>query len=82
MEYELLLKLVMNVGAPVGICFYTLWGVNNTLKKQDETFKELAKVLDTFTKEIERRDFEHAHKLERLEEKVRELTVKVNHWKE
>ncbi len=84
MEYELLIKLIMNVGAPVGICFYTLYGVNNTLKEQDKTFKELAKVLDIFTKEIERRDFEHSHKIERLEEKVRDLTAKVNeiHWKE
>ena len=85
MEYELLLKLIMNVGAPVGICFYTLYGVNNTLKEQDKTFKELAKVLDIFTKEIERRDMEHSHKIERLEEKVRDLTAKVNdfsHWKE
>lgn len=84
MEYELLIKLIMNVGAPVGICFYTLYGVNNTLREQDKTFKELAKVLDIFTKEIERRDFEHSHKIERLEEKVRDLTAKVNeiHWKE
>lgn len=84
MEYELLLKLIMNVGAPVGICFYTLYGVNNTLKEQEKTFKELAKVLDIFTKEIERRDMEHSHKIERLEEKVRDLTAKVNsfHWKE
>lgn len=77
MEGELLLKLLMNVGAPVGICFYTLYGVNNTLKEQDKTFKELAKVMDIFTKEIERRDYEHATKIERLEEKVRELTFKV-----
>ena len=84
MESELLLKLFMNVGAPVGICLYTLYGVNETLKKQDATFKELAKVLDIFTKEIERRDIEHSHKIERLEEKVRDLTAKVNgfHWKE
>ena len=78
MEGELLLKLLMNVGAPVAICFYTLYGVNHTLKEQDKTFKELAKVLDMFTKEIERRDFEHSHKIERLEEKVRDLTAKVN----
>ena len=77
MDGELLLKLLMNVGAPAVICLYTLYGVNNTLKKQDETFKELAKVLDIFTKEIERRDNEHLHKIERLEEKVRELTFKV-----
>ena len=77
MDGDFLLKLLMNVGAPVGICFYTLYGVNNTLKEQDKTFKELAKVLDIFTKEIERRDFEHSHKIERLEEKVRELTFKV-----
>lgn len=77
MEGELLLKLLMNVGAPVGICFYTLYGVNNTLKEQDKTFKELAKVLDIFTKEIERRDFEHSRKIERLEEKVRDLSFKV-----
>lgn len=84
MEGELLLKLLMNVGAPVGICFYTLYGVNNTLKEQDKTFKELAKVMDIFTKEIERRDFEHAHKIERLEEQVRELSFKINgyQWKE
>ena len=77
MEGELLLKLLMNVGAPVGICFYTLYGVNNTLKEQDKTFKELAKVLDIFTKEIERRDFEHAHKIEKLEEQLRMLSYKV-----
>ena len=78
MEGELLFKLLMNVGAPVGICFYTLYGVNNTLKEQDKTFKELTKVLDIFTKEIERRDHEHSLKIERLEEKVRELTFKIN----
>ena len=78
MEGELLLNLLMNVGAPVGICFYILYCVNNTLKEQDKTFKELAKVMDIFTKEIERRDFEHAHKIERLEEQVRELSFKIN----
>ena len=78
MEGELLLKLLMNVGAPVGICFYTLYGVNNTLKEQDKTFKELTKVMDIFTKESERRDHEHSLKIERLEEKVRELTFKVD----
>ena len=77
MDGDFLLKLLMNVGAPAVICLYTLHGVNNTLKKQDETFQELAKVLDIFTKEIERRDYEHLHKLERLEDKVRELTAKV-----
>ncbi len=76
MEGELLLKLLMNVGAPVGICFYTLYGVNNTLKEQDKTFKELAKVLDIFTKEIERRDSEHSHKIEKLEEQLRVLSLK------
>lgn len=62
MDGDRLLKLLMNVGAPVVICFYTLYGVNNTLKEQDKTFKELAKVLDIFTKEIERRDNEHSQR--------------------
>ena len=79
METEFLLKLLMNVGVPAAICFYTLYGVNNTLKKQDETFKELAKVLDIFTKEIEKRDIVHVHKIEKLEDQLRALSYKFEH---
>ena len=33
MEEELLLKLLGNIGVPAALCFYTLYGVNKTLKE-------------------------------------------------
>ena len=75
---NIILPFTKQVAAPVGICFYTLYGVNNTLKEQDKTFKELAKVLDIFTKEIERRDSDHARKIESVRYQLTKNFTKIS----
>ncbi len=72
MEEELLLKLLGNIGVPAAICFYTLYGVNKTLK-------ELTSAINKQTDEIDRREAEQSHELETLKEKVHELAYKVEH---
>ena len=42
MTEELLLKAIGNVGVPAAICFYTLFGVNKTLKELTETINRMA----------------------------------------
>jgi len=70
MGEEFIANLLSNVGIPAAICFYTLFGVNKTLK-------ELTAAINKQTTEIERRESEQSHELAALKEKVQELTFKV-----
>ena len=84
---EFIAKTVSNIGIPAALCFYTLFGVNRTLQKQDITLKELAAAIKDLTVDVK--------KIEKLEGQVRELAYKVEklqselsiktaqmHWKE
>lgn len=69
MEEQLLASIIGDIGIPAIICFYTLFGVNKTLQKQDVTLKELADAINKLTIDVK--------KIERLDSQTRELTYKV-----
>ena len=70
MGEEFIANLLSNVGIPAAICFYTLFGVNKTLK-------ELTAAINKQTQEIERRESEQSHEISALKDKVQELNFKV-----
>lgn len=70
MGEEFIANLLSNVGIPAAICFYTLFGVNKTLK-------ELTAAINKQTTEIERRESEQSHEISALKDKVQELNFKV-----
>ena len=70
MGEEFIVNLLSNVGIPAAICFYTLFGVNKTLK-------ELTAAINKQTTEIERRESEQSHEISALKDKVQELNFKV-----
>lgn len=70
MEEELLFKLLGNIGVPAAICFYTLFGVNKTLK-------DLTYAINKLTTDVDKREAEQSHEISRLKDKVNELAFKV-----
>ena len=70
MEEELLFKLLGNIGVPAAICFYTLYGVNKTLK-------ELTGAINKLTNDVDKREAEQSHEISKLKDKVHELNFKV-----
>ena len=70
MEEELLFKLLGNIGVPAAICFYTLYGVNKTLK-------ELTGAINKLTNDVDKREAEQSHEISKLKDKVHELSFKV-----
>ena len=70
MGEEFFVNILSNVGIPAAICFYTLFGVNRTLK-------DLTAAINRQTLEIERREAEQSHEISVLKEKVHELTFKL-----
>ena len=68
MSEEILFKMLGNIGVPAAICFYTLFRVNQTLR-------DLTNAINKLTSDTDRR-------LERLEDKTRELTLQISHRKE
>ena len=66
---EFIARVVSNIGVPAALCFYTLFGINKTLQKQDVTLKELAEAIKDLTVDVK--------KIEKLEGQVRELAYKV-----
>ncbi len=62
------------VGFPAAICIYTLFGVNKTMK-------ELTIAINQLTTDINKRETEHAHKLEKLENEVKSLKFKLENIK-
>lgn len=77
MPDDIIITLLKDVGIPTAVCFYTLFGVNKTLKKQDETLKVLTDVIKDLGKDVERREVEQSSKIERLEREVHQLSYKV-----
>ena len=66
---EFIARVISNIGVPAAICFYTLFGVNKTLR-------ELTEAINKLTADVQ--------KIEQLERKIHEINVKVAHlqWKE
>lgn len=70
MGEEFVANLLSNVGIPAAICFYTLFGVNKTLK-------ELTAAINKQTADIERREIEQSSEISMLKDKINELAYKV-----
>lgn len=70
MSEELLFKALANIGVPAAICFYTLFGVNKTLK-------ELTTAINKLTTDVDKREAEQSQTIATLKDKVNELTLKV-----
>ena len=47
MEEELLIKLLSNIGVPAAVCFYTLWGVNRSLRELTGAINKLTSDVDS-----------------------------------
>ena len=76
MTEEILLKLLGNIGVPAAICFYTLFGVNKTLKELTEAINKMASDVQE-VKELKNRTNELFYKVEKLQN---ELSLR--HWKD
>lgn len=70
MPDEVIIKLLENIGFPAAVCFYTLFGVNKTLK-------ELTGAINKLATDVERRETEQSKKIEHLDRQVHELSFKV-----
>ena len=70
LEEEMLFKLLGNIGVPAAICFYTLYGVNKTLK-------ELTGAINKLTNDVDKREQEQSQEISKLKDKVHELNFKV-----
>lgn len=69
MTEELLLKVISNIGVPAAVCFYTLFGVNKTLKELTEAINRMA--VDV-------------QKIDKMERQIEDLKLQVARmsWKE
>lgn len=70
MDETFIAHIISNIGIPAALCFYTLFGVNKTLQKQDVTLKELTSAINKLTLDVQ--------KIEKLENRVHELSFKVD----
>lgn len=70
MGEEFVANTLSNIGIPAAICFYTLFGVNKTLK-------ELTAAINKQTTDIERREIEQSSEISMLKDKINELTYRV-----
>lgn len=76
MTEEILLKLLGNIGVPAAVCFYTLFGVNKTLKELTEAINKMSSDVQEI-KELKNRTNELSCKVEKLQN---ELSLR--HWKD
>lgn len=69
MTEELLLKVIGNIGVPAAVCFYTLFGVNKTLKELTEAINRMAT---------------DVQKIDKMERQIEDLKLQVARmsWKE
>lgn len=61
------------VGFPAAICAYTLFGVN-------KTNRDLTIAINQLTDEVKKNNGEQSKKLEKLEDEIKALKFKVEHW--
>lgn len=76
MGEEFIFNLLSNVGIPAAVCFYTLHGVNKTLKEQDKTFKELTGAINRQTSDFNRRFEKQADDIKEIRLEVKSLQRK------
>lgn len=69
MTEELLLKVIGNIGVPAAVCFYTLFGVNKTLKELTDAINRMAN---------------DVQKIDKMERQIEDLKLQVARmsWKE
>ena len=66
MEEELLFKILGNIGVPAAICFYTLFGVNKTLK-------DLTNAINKLTVDVDKLGENQRHEIDRLKDEIKEI---------
>lgn len=71
MGEEFIANLLSSIGIPAALCFYTLFGVNRTLK-------ELTDAINKLTTDVDRRLDRQEDETRRLQSTVAELNHTVN----
>lgn len=71
MGEEFIANLLSSIGIPAALCFYTLFGVNRTLK-------ELTDAINKLTTDVDRRLDKQEDETRRLQATVTELNRAVN----
>ena len=71
MGEEFIANLLSSIGIPAALCFYTLFGVNKTLK-------ELTEAINKLTTDVDRRLDKQEDETRRLQSTVAELNRTVN----
>lgn len=71
MGEEFIANLLSSIGIPAALCFYTLFGVNKTLK-------ELTDAINKLTTDVDRRLDRQEEETRRLQSTVAELNHSVN----
>lgn len=71
MGEEFIANLLSSIGIPAALCFYTLFGVNKTLK-------ELTDAINKLTTDVDRRLDKQEDETRRLQSTVAELNRTVN----
>ena len=71
MGEEFIANLLGSIGIPAALCFYTLFGVNKTLK-------ELADAINKLTTDVDKRLDKQEDETRRLQSTVAELNHSVN----
>lgn len=67
---EIILHALGNVGFPAAICFYTLYGVNKTLK-------ELTAAINKLSTDVDRANERQRRDIEKLKDEMREIKIRV-----
>lgn len=78
MGEESIINLLSNIGVPAAICFYTLYGVNKTLQKQDTTLSGLTDAINRLTSDIDRRLDKQEDETRHLKEVVSDLRHEIS----
>ena len=71
MGEEFIANLLSSIGIPAALCFYTLFGVNKTLK-------ELTDAINKLTTDVDRRLDKQEDETRRLQSTVAELNHAIN----
>ena len=71
MDEEFIANLLSSIGIPAALCFYTLFGVNRTLK-------ELTDAINKLTTDVDRRLDRQEDETRRLQSTVADLNHTVN----
>ena len=67
---DLILHSLSNVGFPAAVCFYTLYGVNRTLK-------ELTAAINKLSSDFDRAIANQHREIERLKDELKEIKARL-----